>query len=634
MVKQQAARSFTNHIAYVFITLIIFVIIALTSLSYLMTSTNITKRFINQYIPNRTELVLNKIESYIQPLINMSANMATSHYTINWIMNDHENEEGRIHYESDQKAIIKQNKLTSTFLVSLITDTYYFKGKNEGKIDLQGKDSWMKYIINSDRDYQVNIDYRRGDDEDIYMFINYKVKDDDGRLIGITGTIIKIDKILNLFSDRKLGNSGYYFALNNDGLIQMHPNREYILKKKVNELDSKFPWLNRSYGHQFDIKRYTSAIDNQDYIIAAQYLPELDWIIVGKISVKESFSQLTNILFFSIVISVVILLLALLITYWISHRFKHRIGEMTNNMTKFMSYISKDIDAHHIELRRSDIHDELGNMSNEICDSAEYVQKLMQVQDVLRQEIEKTSVEIIDKNKMLQSLSNQTIYALAGAIDAKDSYTRGHSLRVAQYSKELARRMGKSQAEQNELFNVALLHDVGKIAIPDTIINKTSKLTDEEFALIKSHTSKGYEILKDISVMPTLYIGARWHHERYDGRGYPDGKAGRDIPEIARVICVADCYDAMTSDRSYRKALPQAVVRAEIEKNMGTQFDPDIAKIMLEMIDDDPEYKMRGETTEYSSRFSDAKNNSGVITVKNGSDTEGKSTNKDTGNNG
>ena len=105
--------------------------------------------------------------------------------------------------------------------------------------------------------------------------------------------------------------------------------------------------------------------------------------------------------------------------------------------------------------------------------------------------------------------------------------------------------------------------------------------------------------------MPNLYIGARWHHERYDGRGYPDGKSGIAIPEIARIICVADCYDAMTSDRSYRKALPQNVVRSEIEKNSGTQFDPEIARIMLEMIDEDREYMMRGIFSVQSSRYAD-----------------------------
>ena len=218
--------------------------------------------------------------------------------------------------------------------------------------------------------------------------------------------------------------------------------------------------------------------------------------------------------------------------------------------------------------------------------------ELSHFQNDLRDELRQKNQELMAANTRLQSLSDQTIYALAGAIDAKDAYTNGHSRRVAEYARELARRMGKSRYEQNEIYNVALLHDIGKIAIPDGIIDKPGKLTDEEYRIIKSHTVRGYEILRNITVMPLLYIGARWHHERYDGRGYPDGKKGQGIPEIARIISVADCYDAMSSDRSYRRALPQEEVRKEIQAGLGTQFDPGIGKIMLAMIDDDREYRM------------------------------------------
>ena len=411
---------------------------------------------------------------------------------------------------------------------------------------------------------------------------------------------MKMDNILEIFNDRHLNNTGYYFAINAEGQIQMHPVREWILKENISTLDEHFPKPEFSNGNDFFISRYTSRIDHEDYFLVARELPEIDWIIVGKLSVSECFSLLSTILRSSVLIALIMITISLLITYLISNRFKYRIGEMIKNMTKFMSYISKDVKADHIELRRSRILDELGNLSNEICDSADYVKKIMEIQHSLQDEIKQNSKEISEKNERLQTLSNQTIYALANAIDAKDSYTRGHSLRVAKYSKELARRLGNTEAQQNEIYNVALLHDVGKIAIPDTIINKTTKLTDEEFALIKSHTSRGYEILKDITVMPNLYIGARWHHERFDGKGYPDGKAGEEIPLIARVICVADCYDAMTSDRSYRKALPQAVVRSEIEKNMGTQFDPKIARLMLQMIDDDLNYSMKSSTPQDS----------------------------------
>jgi putative two-component system response regulator len=157
----------------------------------------------------------------------------------------------------------------------------------------------------------------------------------------------------------------------------------------------------------------------------------------------------------------------------------------------------------------------------------------------------------------------------------------------------MAVRMGKSKEETDMVYYIGLLHDIGKIGISDAIINKPGKLTDEEYAIIKTHPAIGADILKDMTEIPNAAIGAHWHHERYDGNGYPDGLKGEGIPEYARIIGVADAYDAMTSKRSYRDVLPQDVVRAEIEKGKGTQFDPHIADIMLAMMDEDPEYQMR-----------------------------------------
>ena len=219
---------------------------------------------------------------------------------------------------------------------------------------------------------------------------------------------------------------------------------------------------------------------------------------------------------------------------------------------------------------------------------------LKHLQDSLQDEVNQKTSELLDINQRLKTLSDQIIHALTNAVDTKDRYTNGHSERVAEYSREIARRLGKSQKEVNEIYNVALLHDIGKIGIADAIISKPSRLTDEEYEIVKSHTIKGYEILKAISEMPSLLIGARWHHERYDGSGYPDGKADKDIPEIARIICIADAYDAMSSDRSYRKALPQYIVRDEIEQGKGVQFDPKFADIMLQIIDEDTDYRLRG----------------------------------------
>ena len=194
--------------------------------------------------------------------------------------------------------------------------------------------------------------------------------------------------------------------------------------------------------------------------------------------------------------------------------------------------------------------------------------------------------------EQLRQMNMNIIRSLSYAIDAKDRYTRGHSQRVAEYSLMLAKRMGKSAEEQEVIYRAGLLHDVGKIRVPESVINKPGKLTDEEFDQIRIHPVSGYHILRDISRDERIGYGAKFHHERYDGKGYPSGLKGNDIPEIARIIGVADAYDAMASNRSYRNALPQDKVRQEIENGKGRQFDPEIAQIMLQMIDEDKEYKM------------------------------------------
>lgn len=201
--------------------------------------------------------------------------------------------------------------------------------------------------------------------------------------------------------------------------------------------------------------------------------------------------------------------------------------------------------------------------------------------------------EVARQTERNRQLTRQIIQALSSTVDAKDHYTRGHSARVGKYAKEIARRLGKSEQEQEEIYYMGLLHDIGKIGVSGSIIRKDSRLEDDEFAKIKEHPITGYNILKTISALPSLATGARWHHEHYDGSGYPDGLKGTNIPEGARIIAVADAYDAMTSKRSYTQIRPQAEVRAEIEKGKGKQFDPIIADIMIQMIDEDKDYTMK-----------------------------------------
>jgi len=219
--------------------------------------------------------------------------------------------------------------------------------------------------------------------------------------------------------------------------------------------------------------------------------------------------------------------------------------------------------------------------------------ELQKVNDELEETVEEKTAELMKQEKKMEELFMQTVTALSEAVDAKDRYTSGHSKRVAKYARMIAARMGKSKEKQEEIYRAGLLHDVGKIRVPAELINKPGKLTDEEYNIIKIHSITGYHILRGISEDSVIAIAAKYHHERYDGKGYPNGLAGDRIPEVARILGIADSYDAMASNRSYRNALPQDVVRSEIVKGMGTKFDPDIAKIMLQMIDEDKDYTMK-----------------------------------------
>ena len=190
------------------------------------------------------------------------------------------------------------------------------------------------------------------------------------------------------------------------------------------------------------------------------------------------------------------------------------------------------------------------------------------------------------ENEKAELISGEIIQTLVTAIDAKDIYTKGHSTRVAEYSVILAKRLGWDEERIDRVRYKALLHDVGKIGIPDRVLNKPDRLNDEEFEIIKSHTVIGSEILQGVSSLSEMHVVARSHHERYDGKGYPDRKAGEDIPEEARLVGIVDAYDAMSSDRAYRKALSRDVIRGELKRGRGTQFDPNMTDVFLELLDE------------------------------------------------
>lgn len=186
-----------------------------------------------------------------------------------------------------------------------------------------------------------------------------------------------------------------------------------------------------------------------------------------------------------------------------------------------------------------------------------------------------------------QSYSNRfegIVKGIVAALELKDPYTRGHSERVAYYALTMAQRLGKYDEEELEAFYYScLLHDVGKVSLPDSILTKTGKLTPEEYEIVKQHPVVGSEAIKDIEKLPNSIDVIRYHHERWDGQGYPDGLEGDEIPLLARVVSIADAFDAMTSDRSYRKAISPEEAYNRILEAEGTQFDPELVELFQEV---------------------------------------------------
>lgn len=192
--------------------------------------------------------------------------------------------------------------------------------------------------------------------------------------------------------------------------------------------------------------------------------------------------------------------------------------------------------------------------------------------------------KLVKKRKHDAKIIDQSIKTFINFVEAKDPNTKGHSERVAKISLALANDMGFSKDECNDIRCIALMHDCGKIAVPVSILQKPDKLTDEEYEIIKSHTKVGGDMLRDFTSIKGMNLGALYHHERYDGKGYPNGLRGEDIPLIARIICIADSLDAMNSNRCYRDRLSKEIIISELEKNKGKQFDPYIIDRTLKLI--------------------------------------------------
>lgn len=211
---------------------------------------------------------------------------------------------------------------------------------------------------------------------------------------------------------------------------------------------------------------------------------------------------------------------------------------------------------------------------------------------ILERVINKHNEQTLKRKEHDNQIIEQTMKTFSNFIDNKDTYTQGHSTRVAAYVREMAKRMGMSEQDQLNYYYAGLMHDIGKLTVADDVLNKTSRLSNDEWNLIQQHTTNGAALLKNFTILPEINDAVLYHHERYDGTGYMNRLNGKDIPLVARMVGIADAYDAMNTNRCYRLKFSEERIISELERCRGKQFDPDLVPYLISMIKDGTIYKL------------------------------------------
>ena len=370
--KKTSNRSLVYRLSIIILSSVFFILIVVCSLFYANSSSIVEKEILNKQLPTQTKLIATNIRGFIDPYIIQSRSMAESQYTIDWILGGESNEFYPV-FKKDRLKLIEKYNLFSTFLASFKSNLYYYKGESKGKLDINGRDSWLKYTLETKAECDVNMDFDRVTGN-LAMFINYKMFDDSGKLIAITGTAAKVNTLLSLLNSQKLGKSGYFYAISDSGLIQLHKNSDYILKKNVNEIEPDLlSLIKKASQNQYHYEFYNSKSDGKDYILVAVHDPKLNWIIVGKIRKSEVFEPLNTLIYETVAIALAVVALMVLLIIYISKILKSRLGLLRFNLKKFSEYFEKKSGTPGLKRPRN--LDEIGSASKILCDISDEITK-------------------------------------------------------------------------------------------------------------------------------------------------------------------------------------------------------------------------------------------------------------------
>ena len=355
-------QSLSTKIGVAIVGCILAVVIILTTMFYKVTYNIIDEDVVNKELSLATKVVSHKIENDIIPIIQESKALANDPQTIAWILRG-EDEAGLQDLATLHNQVLKRFDVFAVFLATATTNRYYSAGKLDGVLDPDGKDGWFKVILNSPNDFEVNMDFDRVSGN-IALFINYKIYDDNGKVIGITGVGGKLENALDMISTNAVSSKDNFFAINKSGLIQLHKNKDFILKSNIKDLDPELAkTINTISNSKENIASFEDK-DGNDFFVALVPMKSLGWSIICQIPKSELFSPLKSILIYSLIVSIVVLLVGLWIAYYISINLKRRLNRILKNIGNFLDFIANT--DNEIKIIEPKVNDELGAISNEL----------------------------------------------------------------------------------------------------------------------------------------------------------------------------------------------------------------------------------------------------------------------------
>lgn len=329
---------------------------------------------INSNLPLKTQLVAKNVVSEIEPYITLSKTMAQNQYVVSW-MSAGEDDKGLPAFAKEVTNMQQEHNLFSTFLASFVSNTYIFNGQRRGALDLDGGDAWIKRVIASDKDYIVDMDFDRNT-KDLALFVDYKMYDDKGNLIGITGASAKINTLKNMINAQTLGDNGQFFCINKDGIIQLHSDEKHILNSNIEDLH---PGLHKIVKDIVNSEKtseiYVPPYDPRDYVVVASYDDVLDWTIVGIVRHGEIMKQLDGVIAQSLACILIALVVMYIFNYYTAKLLRNRLGLLNTNIEKFADFFSRKSDTPN--LQRAKTHDEVGDVIDTLCDMSDSIEESM-----------------------------------------------------------------------------------------------------------------------------------------------------------------------------------------------------------------------------------------------------------------